>query len=214
MTRFITTGKGKNRKVHPIRKKHGVSRYKRFDQSKIQSLIFNKRKFSISNAKKWADNHDFKSSKVDTERNTLRIRQFSPNKIKRGGECRTIQFGGSGVQGVLCEIPVRMKKDSKLSTSLGSIILPPKIAPKILIKQMNDDLDFRDSLIEKNNELKDEIKSDPQSEFAQASREEFKENAKEIRNLSKDIKKAFNQLPKESKKTLDRPLQNRLRVLR
>ena len=109
----------------------------------------------------------------------------------------------------------RRAKDSKgLSTSLGAIISPPKKATKILIKQLTDDLDFRDRLIGENTKLKEEIKADPQGEFAKGSREEFKENAKEIKNLGNDAKRAFRDLPKESKEILDRSLMNGLRVLR
>lgn len=87
-------------------------RQKRFDKSKIQTLIFDKKKFNNSKALKWASDHEFKTNKIDTQKNTLRIRQFDPNKIKKGGECRTIQFGGSGVQGVLCELPDKFKRDA------------------------------------------------------------------------------------------------------
>ena len=170
-------------------------RKKRFENSKIQSLIFPKRKFTNTKALEWASDHGFKAEKVEPTRNTIRIRQFSPNKIKQGTECKTIQFGGSGVQGVLCDTPDKFKrdryaKDGKLSTSLGSILSPQKKPPATLLKQINSDLDFRDELISKNKEIKAEIKADPESTFAKADVQEFEENSKEIRQLSKDIKKA------------------------
>lgn len=109
--------KDSSNRFHPIsRKKRGVSkitRLKKFDKAKIQTLIFDKKKFNMSKAKKWADDHDFKATKVDTQKNTLRIRQFDPNKIKKGGECRTFQLGGSGVKAVLCEVPDRFKKSAR-----------------------------------------------------------------------------------------------------
>jgi len=116
--------------------------------------------------------------------------------------------------------PIRNKRYKKappkkgLTTSLGLIISPPKKPPAVLLKQINDDLDFRDDLIKSNQNLKEEIKADPRGEFAPASREEFKENSKEINELTKDIKGAFRDIPKEQKQTLDRSLTNRLRVLR
>ena len=114
--------------------------------------------------------------------------------------------------------PIRNKRYAKskkgLSTQLGLIISPPKQPPKVLINQINADLDFRDKLIDSNKELKEEIKGDPKGEFAPASREEFKENSKEINQLTKDIKGAFRDIPKEERQTLDRSLTNRLRVLR
>lgn len=194
-------------------------RKKRFENAKIQSLIFNKKKFSMSQAKEWTIDHGYKAVKVEPTKNTWRIRQFSPNKIKRGTECKTIQFGGSGVQGVLCNTPDKFKrdryaKDGKLSTSLGAILSPQKRPPATLIKEINSDLDFRDELIDKNKELKTEIKADPESSFAKADIEEFKENSKEIRQIAKDIKKAFKDIPKEEREGIDRNTINRLRVLR
>ncbi len=104
----------KNGKFRPTgNKKKSPSRKKRqnFENAKIQSLIFNKKKFTNSTALEWASDHGFKAVKVEPTKNTLRIRQFSPNKIKRGTECKTIQFGGSGVQGVLCDTPDKFKRD-------------------------------------------------------------------------------------------------------
>src|SRR3990172_5955782 len=104
----------KNKKFHPIRNNKSPSKERKrreFDNSKIQSLIFPKKNFSMTEAKEWASDHGYTAVKVEPTDNTWRIRQFSPNKIKFGGECRTIQFGGSGVQGVLCEVPERFKKE-------------------------------------------------------------------------------------------------------
>ena len=105
----------KDKKFRPIGNytKKGVtknSRMKRFENSKIQSLRFPKNKFSMSESKEWASDHGYTAVKVEPSPNYWRIRQFSPNKIKRGGECRTIQLGGSGVQGILCETPDRFKR--------------------------------------------------------------------------------------------------------
>ena len=101
-----------------VRMKREQSRYrkKKFENSKIQSLIFPKKgsnKFTNTTALAWASDHGFKAVKVEPTKNTIRIRQFSPNKIKRGTECKTIQFGGSGVQGVLCDTPDRFKRVAK-----------------------------------------------------------------------------------------------------
>ena len=209
------TKKGTRKSRDQSEKTEGVkvTRKKRFENSKIQSLIFQKNKFNVTEAKEWASDHGFTAVKVEPVRDTLRIRQFSPNKIKRGGECRTIQFGGSGVQGVLCETPERFAKEG-LSTSLSSIIAPPKIPPEVLIKEINDDLDFRKQLITKNEELKTEIKTDPQGEFTKGAREEFIANAKEIQQVGKEIKNAFNHLPKENKEKLDRNIINQLRLIK
>ena len=208
-------GYKKDGKFRPFKnRKAGVSKSSRlkrqnFEHAKIQSLIFSNKKFTNTTALEWASDHGYKAVKVEPTKNTIRIRQFSPNKIKFGTECKTIQFGGSGVQGVLCETPDRFKHDrhAKLSTSLGAIISPPKKPTATLLKQVNADLDFRDKIIDENLKIKEEIKADPTGEFTPASREEFKENAKEIKGTFKDI-------PKDEREHLDRELINRLRVLR
>jgi len=212
----------KDGKFRPFKnRKAGVSKSSRlkrqnFEHAKIQSLIFSNKKFTNTTALEWASDHGYKAVKVEPTKNTIRIRQFSPNKIKFGTECRTIQFGGSGVQGVLCETPDRFKHDrhAKLTTSLGAIISPPKKPTATLLKQVNADLDFRDKIIESNLKIKEEIKADPTGEFTPASREEFKENAKEIKQLTKEIKGTFKDIPKDEREHLDRELINRLRVLR
>lgn len=108
---------------------------KRFNKSEIQSLVFPKNKFSISEAKKWAKTHDFKANKADVTKNNIRIRQFNPNQIKRGGECRTIHLGSSSVQGVLCEVGVmRKKRDIKATPNQKEILKKLKNKNSILTK--------------------------------------------------------------------------------
>jgi len=55
----------------------------------------------------------------------------------------------------------RYAKRSSLSTSLGAILVPPKKSPQLLVKMIKEDLKFREELIDKNKELKAEIKADP-----------------------------------------------------
>ena len=107
------TKDGKFRPTGNKKRSPSKNRKKRqnFEKPKIQSLIFQKKDFSMSQTKEWAVDHGYKAVKVEPTKNTWRIRQFSPNKIKRGTECRTIQFGGSGVQGVLCDTPDRFRHD-------------------------------------------------------------------------------------------------------
>jgi len=111
---------GKFRPTGNKKRSPSKNRMKRqnFEKPKIQSLIFPKKgsnRFTNTTALEWASSHGFKAVKVEPTKNTLRIRQFSPNKIKRGTECRTIQFGGSGVQGVLCDTPERFSHVSLIS---------------------------------------------------------------------------------------------------
>ena len=48
--------------------------------SVIQSIIFNKQKWNIKDAKSWLKDHDYKSPKVDEAANFLRFRQTKPLK--------------------------------------------------------------------------------------------------------------------------------------
>jgi len=83
-------------------KTEGMRLRRNFTNPKIQSLIFPKNKFSESEAKKWAKSQGFKAPKTDVTENSIRIRQFSPTKIKSGA-CRTIPLG-SDVKAVLCDV--------------------------------------------------------------------------------------------------------------
>lgn len=47
----------------------------------IQTLIFDKKKFSSEEAKSWASAHDFKSSKIDENANSVRLRQRDPGEF-------------------------------------------------------------------------------------------------------------------------------------
>lgn len=46
--------------------------------SKIQSILFDRRMFTISSAIQWLEKHKFKHNKVDIKRNYYRFRQFNP----------------------------------------------------------------------------------------------------------------------------------------
>jgi len=133
--------KDSHKKFHPIgNKKRSPSkiRKKKFENAKIQSLIFNKKKFTNTTALEWASDHGFKAVKVEPTKNTLRIRQFSPNKIKRGAECKTIQFGGSGVQGVLCDTPDKFRHDEPDEGWQGRALSIPQL--KRMLDTQNPEL--------------------------------------------------------------------------
>ncbi len=51
--------------------------------SEIQSIIFDKKLWSISEAKKWLKDRKFKFTKVDKKQNFIRFRQQSPKKFNR-----------------------------------------------------------------------------------------------------------------------------------
>lgn len=66
------------------------------EASTIQSLIFDKDKFSLAQAKEWAKKHDFKMG-VDEKEDTYRLRQKDPGKFKRFA---TKSFG-NGIKAVI-----------------------------------------------------------------------------------------------------------------
>jgi hypothetical protein len=51
----------------------------------VQSVIFDKSKYSIKTAKKWLKEKGYKSPKVDEEVNTFRFRQIPPAKVEKQG---------------------------------------------------------------------------------------------------------------------------------
>lgn len=67
-------------------------------RARVQSLLFPKWDFTPERAKEWARSHGYKYGNVDTTAGYHRIRQFDPD----GAECRTIRFGDSGIQAVVC----------------------------------------------------------------------------------------------------------------
>lgn len=67
-------------------------------RSRVQSLLFPKDKFTISEAKKWARDHDFSVKKAVTEGNFRRLRILNPNECE---SIRTMNFG-RGIRALLC----------------------------------------------------------------------------------------------------------------
>ena len=114
--RFRVIGKSTSNQSHDSSKKtEGVRLRREFSNPEIQSLIFPKNKFSESEARRWAKSHGFKAPKTDMTKNSIRIRQLSPSKIKSGDTCRTIPLG-SDVKAVLCD--VRMARDTMMHPKL------------------------------------------------------------------------------------------------
>lgn len=46
----------------------------------IQSILFDKRTFSIKTARRWLKSHNYKYTKVDTSPSYYRFRQYEPTK--------------------------------------------------------------------------------------------------------------------------------------
>jgi len=72
----------------------GISNYK------IQSVIFDKKKYSIDDAKKWLKSKGYLSPKVDETETQLRFRQKDPDVLESLGftSYRTKPLGDSGIQ--------------------------------------------------------------------------------------------------------------------
>ncbi len=68
--------------------------------SKVQSLLFDRARWTPSTAKTWARGHGYKSGKVHVTDNYVRLRQFAP--VARTQK-RTISFG-SGIKAVIEQV--------------------------------------------------------------------------------------------------------------
>ncbi len=69
----------------------------------VQSIVFNKDKWTTPKAKKWLKENNYVSPKVDKKENTLRFRQKDPLEAEKEGftEYRTKDLGDSGIQLIL-----------------------------------------------------------------------------------------------------------------
>jgi hypothetical protein len=64
----------------------------------IQSILFDKRRWTVPAAIAWLDSHNHLHYKVDITKNKLRFRQYPP---KRDEHYRIIKLGLSGIEFVL-----------------------------------------------------------------------------------------------------------------
>ncbi len=56
-----------------------IDNIKKQQSTIVQSLVFDSEMFTVSQAKKWADDHDFKSESVDETDGSIRLRQRDPD---------------------------------------------------------------------------------------------------------------------------------------
>lgn len=93
-----TKKKKKLKKKKPKKKGKGVLVIEG-GASKVQSIIFNKDKYSINDAKRWLREHKFKVEKVDETMDYYRFRQMAPDYTK---QFRTINLGKTGdIKGII-----------------------------------------------------------------------------------------------------------------
>jgi hypothetical protein len=66
---------------------------------KVQSVLFNKSKFSLYLCKQWLKEHQYKDKDLEAETNFYHFRQFNPTSLKKQGytEFRTKKLGKSGI---------------------------------------------------------------------------------------------------------------------
>jgi phage head maturation protease len=82
------------------------------DTTTVQSLIFDKKLFTVEQAKKWAHDHDFRNDKVDETTDSIRLRQKDPNDFIEGS-FRTIELT-KGVKAVIGRLKDGLEMEKKL----------------------------------------------------------------------------------------------------
>lgn len=85
--------------------------------TEVQSVIFNRDTWTARNARSWLAKNKLKTPKTDTKKNTLRYRQHSKAKYKKGS-FRNIPFGDAKVTGIQAVIGCPKKTKNP-----GSVIL-------------------------------------------------------------------------------------------
>lgn len=88
---------------------------------KIQSVIFDKKKYSIDNAKKWLRKNGYLSPKVDETENQLRFRQKDPDLLESVGfsQYRTVPLGKSGIQLIIAYYNSNMMEGKGMFTDMA-----------------------------------------------------------------------------------------------
>jgi hypothetical protein len=81
----------------PHRERQNAGRWR---GTEVQSLLFERPRWTPSDATAWARDHDYKSGKVHVTDNYIRLRQFAP---VRGTQKRTITFG-DGIKAVIEQV--------------------------------------------------------------------------------------------------------------
>lgn len=70
---------------------------------KIQSLIFDKEKWTLTEAKDWLAGHDFKSGGADETEDTFRFRQFDPGMCEEGSFVTLTENFPDGISAIACD---------------------------------------------------------------------------------------------------------------
>jgi len=91
----------------------------------VQSVVFDKDKFNITQAKKWLKTNGFKSPNVDKEANTIRFRQADPNMVEDEGytDYRTKELGNSGINLIIAYKPKNKIKPNNIDMEGGRLVV-------------------------------------------------------------------------------------------
>jgi len=127
----ITTGRGVNYKDSDSDSDSEIDG-KGIKDYMIQSVLFDKGKYNIKEAKKWLKENGYKSPKVDTTEDKHRFRQISPKTVEKKGYniFRNKKLGKSGIELI---IAYKGKKKNNISTN---IIMPRKMKGGAIIDGM------------------------------------------------------------------------------
>ena len=95
------------------------------DSNKVQTLIFDKERFTVATAKEWAAEHDFKSDKVDETDNSIRLRQLEPD-LFIDDSFRTIDLD-KGIKAVIGRLKDEDAMDEKTARELIDCLTENKL---------------------------------------------------------------------------------------
>jgi hypothetical protein len=88
---------------------------------KVQSVVIDKDKYSVKEAKKWLKDNGYKCPKIDITENTYRFRQIPPNKIEKEGYT-TYRMKPLGKSGVILVIAYKPKNKISSNTIMPKFV--------------------------------------------------------------------------------------------
>ncbi|HDY90302.1 MAG TPA: hypothetical protein ENH82_19555 [bacterium] len=140
-----------------------IGRLKGEDKTTTQSVSFDKNKWDESQAKKWLNDHNMRSDKVDVTENTIRFRQRDPDDFDK---LRTITPGSENAtdHGKDEEEKKKMKNNfEKKEKKMADKVEKKELDIEAVMKRMTDDFnqklenqkkDFVKSLSDKDDQVK------------------------------------------------------------
>lgn len=102
--------------------------------SQVQTVIFDAEKWTPEKAREWLDEHNLRHDKIDETENTLRFRQFHPERCQGGFQTLTENLP-DGVSLVVCDVPDAEKSVAKsfycriVKADEHGFVLAPALVP-------------------------------------------------------------------------------------